>query len=156
LQDVVEGADLPLDVTILNQATEAMVLTAVGIEIVTVAHVPYGRPIAGLVPQATKIKRTGAYVLLLPKLFARFSEKFDPDEDVTVNVNEVYSTPLADPVYLEGHAPYRYLLNLTQYDRVMPNHVVARLWARTTGGDVRSEEITIYVHTWENEVRGGD
>jgi hypothetical protein len=149
--EAVEGADLPLDVTLFNKAPEPVVLTEVGIETVSVAHVPYGRAIAGPVPEATRIKRAGAHDLQLPSLFSRFSEKFDPDEDVTVDVKEVVSTRLADPIYLEANAPYRYLLNLIAYDELMPNHAIVRLWARTTAGEVTSSEITVYVHTWNYE-----
>src|SRR5208282_4705857 len=144
---VVEGSDLPLEVTLLNKATEAVIFTAVGMEIVSVAHVPYGQPgVAGPVPKATRIKRSGSYDLQLPKIFARFAMSFDPDEDVYVDVNEVCSTHLVDPIYLEAKAPFRYLLNLTNYDLVMPNHAIVRLWAETTAGDVTSNEITIHYH----------
>jgi hypothetical protein len=144
---VTEGSDLPLDVTLLNKATEVVILTAVGIEIVSVAHVPYGRPgVAGPVPKATRIKRSGSYDLQLPGIFARFAMDFDPDEDVCIDVNEVCSTRLVDPIYLEAKAPFRYLLNLTAYDLAMPNHAIVRLWAETTAGDVTSDEITIHYH----------
>jgi hypothetical protein len=73
-QEFVEGDDASpsFDITLLNLSDDPILLTAVGLEIVSIAHQTF---VAGI-PEAAKVFRTDAYRLEMPDLRTRLSERF--------------------------------------------------------------------------------
>ena len=80
------GKDLAFDIAILNQSTSEVLLTDVGVEVVSVTHL-FAKPYKGEAPEAEKLKLEDAYVLHLPRDpdIARIFE-IDPDADAWVDV----------------------------------------------------------------------
>jgi hypothetical protein len=133
------------DVTLINVIESPVLLTAVGVEIVSVAH---RITLLGL-PEAVKVFKSDVYSVEMPdlrtRLFGRISIKgreFPVPRNLSQHeVNELVSKGIPDPIYLESKAPYRYGLIFESYNQRMPNRVIARLWARTSEGETKSDEI---------------
>ncbi|HEU5380043.1 MAG TPA: toll/interleukin-1 receptor domain-containing protein [Ktedonobacteraceae bacterium] len=134
------------DITLLNTTAQPVILTDVGIEIVSVADHVY----AGGIPQAVKVKMAESYILHMPDIWKRV--KVIDDNDFIfhmyhglqpIYLHEVVSTPVPDPIYLQAKAPYRYRLQLAHYMARMPNETILRMWLRTNQGQERSHEIRI-------------
>jgi hypothetical protein len=148
----VSGSDLPFDVTIVNRSNSEVVLTHVGVEVVSVTHL-WATPFKGQMPEARKVERQETYTLHLPpdpeitKILG-----LDPDTDPWVDVGKFYWTRLPDPIYVPPAAPYRFSLCLTDYDLDMPDHVILRLAVGSATGSVASDDITVFVHDWTHTV----
>ena len=141
----VELADPSFDVTIMNRSRRPVIVTAVGIELMTVAEEAYRDSTGGYLPTAAPIGITDSYDIAVPELWpseVRLSDKdpFDPDLNAAVTVNRVISSTIP-PVYLEPQAPFRYTLRLVGYDRRIPNKSLLRMWARTDESVLLSEVI---------------
>jgi hypothetical protein len=63
-----------------------------------------------------------------------------------VRLNELVDHRIADPIYFEPQAPYRFSLRLRRYTERMPNHSLIRLRAETDAGAVWSHPIRTF--TW--------
>jgi len=148
LREFVFDANLSLDITVMNVGEQPLILTALGVEIVSVAQRIY---LYGM-PKAAKIYMSESYVIELPDIRQRMKEKLASEAEAQVydygpiDLHEVVFTLLEEPVYLEAKAAYRYVLLLSQYQMRMPNHAVLRLWAKTNKGELRSEAIEMF--TW--------
>ncbi len=139
LNELVSSASLTFDITIINLNNTPAILTAVGIEVVSVAHIIYEYGI----PTAAKIYKQDSYEIELPDIKERLPETdtFETIEPITLN--EIISTRLKDPIYLEPNAPYRYGLLLKEYQSRMPNHAILSLWILTNLGETRSKLVEI-------------
>jgi hypothetical protein len=127
-------ADPRFDITVMNRAPHPLVLTAIGIEITLIeAYVDIlGSPFAVEVPAGR------SYQLKLPDVWALLVERgtYGPLE-----VRELVSTRVENPLYLDVGAVYRYELLLADYIARMPNLVILTMWTRTDQGEVRSHKI---------------
>jgi len=150
----VSGSDLPFDVTILNQSNSVVVLTHVGVEVVSVTHL-WATPFKGEMPEARKVELQEDYTLQAPDdpEITKILD-LDPDTDPWDDVGKLYWTRLPDPIYVQPAAPYRFSLCLTDYD--MPDHVILRLAVRSATGSVTSHDITVFVHGWTQTVLAPD
>lgn len=81
------------DITILNESTEPVILSHVGVLPISARHDIKGIPSAG------KIQITEGYILKI--------EKFEFGQDVILKLD--------DPIYMEAKAPFRFTLILTDY-----------------------------------------
>ncbi len=149
LREFVYGdeASPSFDTTLMNRTENPILLTAVGVEFVYVAHICY---VAGI-PEAANIFKGDVYSIEMPDLRSRLFGRMwfeDGHEGPGIprnisqrEVNELVSRKIPDPIYLESKAPYRYGLLFEKYDQRMPNNVIARLWAKTNEGETKSDEI---------------
>jgi hypothetical protein len=142
----ISGADPVFDVTLLNTASKPAVVSDVGVEILSVAHMPYGMNTGGTLPQAIRVDRLESYMVAMPNVWRDVVKDMDPDEDVWVERNEVVKANIKDPIFLEPNAPFRYRLRLKGYESNMPNHTIMRMWATSYESDVRSETIAVQYH----------
>lgn len=140
LAEPFSGASLSLDITIINIANTPAILTAVGIEIVSVARKLY---VYGL-PTAAKIYKTDSYEIELPDIYKRLPKTNRFGEVEPISLNEVVFTRLKDPIYLESKAPYRYGLCLKEYRSNIPNHAILRLLILTNLGQAHSKLVEIF------------
>ena len=141
----VELADPSFDVTIMNRSGRPVIVTAVGIELMTVAEEAYRDMTGGYLPSAAPIRITDSYDIAVPELWPSEvrlgdNDPFAPDLDAPVSVNRVISKTIP-PVYLEPQAPFRYTLRLVGYDTRIPNKSLLRMWARTDESELLSEVI---------------
>jgi hypothetical protein len=140
--DFNQGADLPLEATVLNSGNGPIVISRVGVKLVKGINSWYSGKYYGTAPQAERIEISGSYEIRLPESpGVRAIMSADPDEDTWRDIGEICGIPLADPLYLRPGVPFRYTLNLKRYDVGMPTHTVLRLWLRTNAGEVTSGDI---------------
>lgn len=138
------GPDPSFDITVLNLNDKPVLLTAVGVEIISIGFNP---PTVAGIPEAVKVTKTDSYIVEIPDLLAIFSDKIaqwwaqDRNSPLAIDVHRVVSTRLSDPVYLQKEAPYRYSLFLEKYYEHIAPHVILRMWGQTNYGQSRSEEI---------------
>jgi len=112
-----------------------VLLTALGVEVVSAAHITY---IAGTrVPKAVKVRKEATYTIEVPDLWTKLGRL----ERAPIDLHALVSTRVADPVYLEVMAPFRYGLYLERYIQHLPNRTILRLWARTNRGEEQSQEL---------------
>jgi hypothetical protein len=145
LTEFVSGAEPSFDVTLLNMASTPMILTKIGIEILSVASISYAHGY----PKPVKIKRTDAYAVEMPHLCRRSpesAEEFFLARPQPIEVNQFALTRITDPIYLEALAPFRYSLTLTKYSKRMPNNVLMRLCVTTNHGQECSHIIALCHH----------
>ena len=136
------------DITLINLSENPVLLTAVGVEIVCIAQICY---VGGDIPEAAKVFKGDIYNIEMPDLHTRlFGRRRLKDGNeapgYTKNlsqrdVNELVTLTIPDPIYFESKAPYRYGLFFDKYDQRMPNNTIARLWAKTSEGETKSDEI---------------
>lgn len=137
------------DITLLNTTNKPVVLNDVGIEIVSVAHVDTSLP--GGIPQSVKVKATESYTIPMPHIP---SDIIKASYVQPVDLYEVVSIPVPDPIYLQAKAPFRYTLLLHDYVKRVPNKTILRMWLRTNQSQERSHELFIsWDHTPSNVVR---
>jgi hypothetical protein len=173
------NVDPCFDITLMNLGSQPLLLTDVGIEIVTVCHYTY---VAGI-PKAVKIKKVDTYRVEIPDIWGAITGQSrdlppsdetkkmrtkEPAEQVPavrtgssgemtirispidlmdfppIDLYQLVSTKIPDPVYLEPNAPYRYGLLLDKYQKRMPIHALIRLWVRTNAAERRSPEICLF------------
>lgn len=142
----ITGAELSFDITAMCGGHIPVLLTALGVELVSVAHIYYPGGTSAP-PRAVKIKKEDLYILEMPDVLTKVRAYSGSlvGEVEPMNLRELVSTRLPDPVYLEANAPYRYGLLLDKYDERIPNHAILRFWAKTNLGEHRSH--VIYVET---------
>ena len=136
--------DPSFDVTIMNcSRTEPAILHRVGVMWTAVAQMmhPYGIPTAGA------ILRTASYVIDCPDIRQMYGAQIEQDEFAgfgPVDCEIEASTGLADPIYFEPHAPFRFKIELRDYFRRVPNHSLLRLWVETDRGHDYSNELELF------------
>jgi hypothetical protein len=136
------GADPSFDITLLSTTTKPVILTDIGVEIVSVAHaIPIGAPGGG--PKSVKIELAGSYTIDMPDVRGKIKDGRWWDNFSPIDWNEIVSVRLPDPIYVQAEAPYRYGLLLHRYSERMPNAVILRMWIRTHQGQERSREIYV-------------
>jgi hypothetical protein len=141
LAKFVTGVNPSFDITLKNTEHTPLLLSAIGVQVVSVAHVTY---FYGF-PRAVKVRMADSYVLEMPDIWNRVKGHFVPMEGGgPIDLDELVSVRLADPVYLQVDAAYRFGLLLDKYDGRMPNFVILRLWARTDLSENWSHEIHIF------------
>ncbi len=136
-------ADPSFDITLMNTTTEPMILTDIGIEIVCVAKVTYFYGI----PESVKVKVSDTYIIDIPNIRSKIKDRYDKDMWgglPPIDLNELVSIHIPDPVYLQARAPYRYRLFLRKYCIHVPNYAIIRMWLRTNQGQDRSQGILIF------------
>jgi hypothetical protein len=136
----VHYGDPLFDITVINTAKLPAVLTAVGIEIMSVCQIVYcyGLPTAG------KIPKSNSYVLELPNIRTRMHDQLGTREYNPQEVRETITTRVPDPIYLEPNAPYRYGLFLKNYYNHVPNWARIRICVSTDLGQCQSAEIETF------------
>jgi hypothetical protein len=127
--------DPSFDVTLVNRSNTPHVLQAVGMEIVNVAKI--WEEIGGSPPAAIKVRTEATYtieisdlrieeLLTKPVLIDNRVHQFSISE-----LHKLVFVQVHDPVYLQSLAPFRYVLQLRNYRKYIPNHALVRLWVRT-------------------------
>ena len=142
LAEFVEDVDLSLDVVLLNSSNIPLVLTSVGIEIVSLAFHMHGYGIT----RAERIKQEALYCLDLPDLRSKLMQSVKPDgsnkgippKDFHYEMH--YKVP--DPLLFNPGAVFRYEILLRSYIQNMPNLAVLRLLVMTNQGAFKSH----YIH----------
>jgi TIR domain/Protein of unknown function (DUF2934) len=132
------------DVTIMNRAADATVLTAVGVVFVRACISGFGELGGGGTGEPIPLHRT--YELPLPDLWslvAHAHRERNADRMERVDFDEVAMCRLPDPILMQRNQPYRYGLRLFDFMNYCPMTVELRLWARTDLGDVRSRQIRL-------------
>jgi hypothetical protein len=136
-----EDADPSLDITLFNNSTEPLLLTGIGIEVVSIGNLSFS---GASIPQARKVLVAEKYTIEIPDLMPLFMEerrKQDLALDLELHVNAVAWGQMVDPVYVEARAPYRYEVLLKSFGRRVPRLTLLRLLTETSSGQVRSENI---------------
>lgn len=127
------------DVTVLNRGSKPAVITAVGIEILIVAHEMrvYG------IPTAARIPMTEHYTVEIPDVWSTLPPPtpFDPVPPTELMLD--CTADIGDPVYVPAEGPFRFGLRLERYGDHMPNIAVIRLVLETELGPVKSANIGI-------------
>lgn len=135
------GADPLFDITVMNPGSSPVILTAIGIEVLTVCQILYCYGI----PTAAKIPKSDSYMIQMPNIRQRMRDKFGNFHDYEPQeVREMVTKHVPDPVYLEPNAPYRYGLLLKDYYGHVPNWARIRMWASTDQGECQSAELEIF------------
>jgi Protein of unknown function (DUF2934) len=132
------------DVTIMNRAADATILTAVGVVFVRACVSGSGEFGGGGVGEPIPLHRT--YELPLPDLWslvAHAHRERNADMMERVDLDEVAMCRLPDPILIQRNQPYRYGLRLFDFMNYCPMTVELHLWARTDLGDVRSRQIRL-------------
>lgn len=129
--------DPALDVTVLNNRQEPMVLTRIGIRIVSIA---LRTRVAG-VPYATEIPKTHSYVIEIDDEVARIlCERIPQGQSRSwsygpVEIDYSYWLTLPNPIRIPPLEPYRYGLLLKNYEDCLPNFCCVALLATTNRGE---------------------
>lgn len=167
LAEKVIGADPTFDITIINTDRRPVLVTSIGVEIVSVgflAPVIKGL-VAGALPRAVKVEKHDSHTIMVPDIWSllavnekwvHWNEKWSSalgslndhpekglpglSKTISIDLNHIVSIRPPEPLYLQREAPYRYGLVLKGYV-TMPAHVVLRMWILTNSGESRSEEI---------------
>ena len=141
----VENVQPYFDITFSNKMNEPILLTHVGIEIVSVCHLiyPYG------IPECIEVKIRSENVISMPNISTRLGDKYMTRsyerEPLIFDANEVISTKMPSPFQLEHQAVFRYTLLLDKYQEHMPNNSILRMYAKTSNGkEFRSDEIHLF------------
>lgn len=144
LANIVYGADPCFDITVMNVTDSPVILTAVGVEIVRVAYISY----VGGVPEAAKITQSEAYTIEIPDICSKLRQQFHMGNHMRtlapVDLYELVSTRVPDPIYLEPRAPFRYGLLFDKYAERMTNYAILRFWVFTHRGEARSHDLQLF------------
>jgi hypothetical protein len=132
-------------VTVINNEPAPLLVTELGIEVVSVAHILIlmasiegGKDIEG-----------DRYSLEIPDIWKRLEEYWDPakleglEVKEPVDLRELVFMRVPDPVSVEAHGSFRYRLELEKYHSHMPSHAVLRFWVKTGVGENWSHEIHV-------------
>jgi hypothetical protein len=134
----VYDADPLFDVTLLNVGNSPTILTAIGIQVLTICPMDEIRSM----PKAAKIFKSDSYVLEIPdiarQVFDRFDYKYEPQ-----HLQETIVKRLPDPIYLQPNAPYRYEILLKDYSKNIPQWAKIRMWGATDQGPSWSGELEL-------------
>ena len=129
------------DVTIMNRSGEPVLLLAVGIQFLSVEceELGMGGAMAGV-----EVERTRTFYVELPDLWARLAEaarQAGSPMSGPLAVQEVAMSRLPNPVYLDADTPYRYGLELFDYQRLVPNRAVTQFWIKTDRAEYCSHRV---------------
>lgn len=117
-------ADPTFDVTIMNLSDRAVVLSAVGLEVLTVDSVEIG---FGGAVVSTEIELSQILLLELPDMWAPLAGA----SKLPVDVHGESICRLPSPVLMQAGAPYRFGLCLFDYWSLMPNVARVRFLVET-------------------------
>ena len=131
----VYDADPLFDIIVMNITNSPLILTKIGLHVVTICFISY---VAGI-PKAAKIPKHDSYVLKIPDIMSRLES-----EGIPLDIEETVEMKLPDPIYLETKAPYRFGLFLKHYSKNLPNWVRIKMWAATDQGESRSAELEAF------------
>jgi hypothetical protein len=139
------NADPLFDITLMNTGKSPVILTEIGIEVLTVCQRTY---VYGF-PTAAKIPKSDSYIIQIPNIKQRMPQPMPGNRGIFFGyepqeVRETITKQLPDPIYLESNAPYRYALLLKNYYRHVPNWARIRMWAATDQGECRSAELETF------------
>jgi len=134
---------LIFDITIVNKSSsQPYILREVGVRWTALCNIMY---IYG-VPEAAAIRPHGRYVITCHN--EEFNEAMPPqgDDGTAGPIDSAIDKGirLADPIYLEPHAPFRFTLELEDYAKAVPNHAQIRFWLRSDAGTDWSQELEIF------------
>lgn len=136
-----EDVDPSLDITVLNTHSEPILVTGIGIEVLSIGQISYS---GGSMPKALKVPIMDKYVIEMPNLmpiFDRERHKQGLALDLSLNVTSMTWGHMMDPIYIEAKAPYRYELLLKDFGRRVPRFTLLRLITETPSGQVHSDSI---------------
>ena len=139
----------------LSNYNKAVILSGVGVEIVTIGFRNY-KILGGGGAEPIALHRT--YKLPLPDLWRLLAElernkrkseigaedmqsktSFSSDFEIA----ELAFCKLPDPILIESNQPYRFGLHLFDYFSLCPTNVELFFWAKTNRGEVRSERVSL-------------
>jgi hypothetical protein len=135
-------ADPVFDITLMNTSKTPVILSAIGVEVVTVGNINY---VSG-VPSAAKIPKNDAYIVEIPNILHLIGVEWRWQLKKPRVVNKTVRKQLTDPVYLESGAPYRFGLRLKNYYKHVPNFARIRMHATSDQGECVSEELETFTH----------
>lgn len=141
-KSIVVQADPTLDITVINNRREPMVLTHVGVRILSIA---WQVRVKG-VPQAARIPQTESYVVDIPDIR---SEYVSPEirglwSYGPLEIGRDIWTALAHPIRIPKQEPFRFGLLLQNFNAHIPNFCYLELLAKTNRGPHESDLIEMY------------
>jgi hypothetical protein len=120
----------------MNTATRPIILTDIGVEIVSVDTVFVHQSALHFV----KVEVTDTYTINMPDIKSK-TRDYDMNYLEPLDWHELVSISLPDPIYFQAKGPYRYKLLLQNYDIHIPNSTILRMWIQTDQGQEYSHEI---------------
>lgn len=129
------SGDPVFDITLMNRATSPQLLTAVGMEFL---ELKWKMEIMGGGFEAPEITRSRTFYLELPDLWMWLAS--NPQGGA---LQQIASSRIPDPVWLDTNKAYRYALALPNYQNLIPNRAAVHFWIRTDQGEFRSPKIYI-------------
>lgn len=130
------------DVTVLNLSENPLLVTDVGVEITEIINIIRGG--GGSIPSSAEVEIAGAHALKMPDYRERFGyDALWPGEELPHHLDEIVSVKLANPVYMQAQAPFRYTLILGSYSPNLPTDVLLRMWCRTNAGEAKSQYVQL-------------
>jgi hypothetical protein len=132
LKDLIEGSvDLCFDVTLVNSSDIAMAPKAIGVEIVSLAHIMYS--FGGGKNKAIKINIDEKIVIDLPNFFEELSGQYPRSTDPNpIILNKRIKAKENDFIcVVPSGSPVRYEILIPQYSKRVLNNSVIRFWYET-------------------------
>lgn len=138
-----EDADPSLEVTLMNTERKNVLVTGIGIEILSIGHISFS---GASLPKAHKVPVTAQYDIEMPDLMPRFKEELEEMyrlglPSISLEVNTTAWAQMQDDYIVEGELPVRFGLRLKDFGKRVPRFTLLRLLAETTLGQVVSENI---------------
>lgn len=136
-----EEADPSFDITLLNTTRRPIILTGLGIELVSMALV-FSLPGGG--PRSYTVPLDASYTIDIPNMeesldwrkgWQRIGSSYHYIPPI--QLNKVLSLRLPDPICIPPQATFRYTL-LLAHSRHLANSTLLGLWVQTHEGEVRS------------------
>ncbi|MBW4512885.1 MAG: hypothetical protein KME64_41315 [Scytonematopsis contorta HA4267-MV1] len=142
----VDNADPLFDITIINQSSESVLLTHIGIEVISLSHLFYCYG----APESIELKIQSEYSINIPDIITqlggrKYRVQNYPEPSDVVDLSEVIFMKIQSPIFLESKAPFRYTLRLKNYQEHMPNNTILKIWTKTSKNiESRSPELHIF------------
>jgi len=158
--------DPVLDVTMINHHNKPVLLTSVGVEVVSLAQfwwIPafvedfkaWKRgPLVGALPETEAVPIRDRIMLTIPdswEIFkadrlAKFASKPEDLQSIKIEpIGKDIWSELKDPLYMDVNAPVRFLIHMDGFLKRMPNYSIIRLISKANIGNSFSEPLFICI-----------
>ena len=154
-----------LDVTIVNHSDKPVLITSIGVEVVSVAQTW----LVGAILEPRIVRVSALVKITMPDIWkklrergrGRFTSNISRSSDdglsemtlkdiIEINIppqkmNERVLYEIPDPVQLDVNTPFRYILLLDEYLKNIPDEAILKLWVATNQGEYSSSPIYMFV-----------
>lgn len=157
------ASDPVIDLTMINHHTTPVLLTRLGVQIVSLAHFwwlpsfvaeynAWRNPAGAGLPEIRRLPVEDRVVLTVPDSWQEFKDErtlefaANPSDLSRIEVKSIEEnlwSELRDPLWMDVNAPVRFLIHLSGYHDRMPSHSMIRLRSRSNAGDSSSKPILI-------------